>query len=179
MKVSFNPNMTKPNFKGTTAIRALTDSHQEARAESELLSKISEDARKQNNILLLNCGDLFCGVYSRDLMSDLYLEFKKNNQNVEVVMTIGNNDPISSKDKYAPKNPADGRNSIQYFKDTIKDFEENGISVVCANVQDKDTGKCPDWIKPYTIVERDGDRIFVTGFCIDRLPTKALNFDVI
>ena len=109
MKILFNPNVTKPNFKGTTAIRAVTDSHQEARLESTFLSKVAEDAKKQNNILLLNCGDLFCGVYSRDLMSDLYLRFKKENPNVEVVMTIGNNDPISSKDKYAPKDPTDAR----------------------------------------------------------------------
>ena len=179
MQISFNSNMTTPTFSGTTAIRALTDSHQEARAESELLSKISQDAKKQNNILLLNCGDLFCGVYSRDLMSDLYLQFKKSNPNVEIVMTIGNNDPISSKDKYAPKNPDDKRNGIQFFKDSIKEFEENGINVVCANVLDKETGKNPDWVKPYTVVERDGDRIFVTGFCIDRLPNKALNIDVL
>lgn len=179
MKINFNTNMSKPCFKGTTAIRAVTDSHQEARAESEFLSKIAQDAKKQNNILLLNSGDLFCGVYSRDLMSDLYLKFKKSNPNVEVVMTIGNNDPISSKDKYAPKNPTDKRNSIEFFKDTIKEFEENGINVVCANIVDKESGKCPDWIKPYTVVERDGDRIFVTGFCIDRLPNKALNIDVL
>ena len=62
-------------------------------------------------------------VCSRDLMSDLYLNFKKANPNVEVVMTIGNNDPISSKDKYAPKNPDDKRNSIKFFMDTIKTFE--------------------------------------------------------
>ena len=179
MKISFNPNMTKQNFRGTTAIRAVTDSHQEARLESALLSKIAEEAKKQNNILLLNSGDLFGGVYSRDLMSDLYLQFKKSNPNVEVVMTIGNNDFISLQDKYAPKNPDDRRSPIQFYKDTIKEFEENGINVVCANVKDKDSGKCPDWIKPYTVVERDGDRIFVTGFCVDRLPNKALNIDVV
>ena len=122
MKITFNSSMVSPNFKGTTAIRAVTDSHQEARAESEFLSKVAEDAKKQNNILLLNCGDLFCGVYSRDLMSDLYLQFKKSNPNVEVVMTIGNNDPISSKDKYAPKNPDDKRSGIQFFKDSIKRY---------------------------------------------------------
>ena len=141
MKISLNTMISTPNFRGTTAIRAVTDSHQEARAESELLSKVAEDAKKQNNILLLNCGDLFCGVYSRDLMSDLYLQFKKSNPNVEVVMTIGNNDPISSKDKYAPKNPEDKRNGIQFFKDSIKEFEDNGINVVCANVVDKETGE--------------------------------------
>ena len=179
MKINLNTTMINPNFRGTTAIRAVTDSHQEARAESAFLSKIAQDAKNQNNILLLNCGDLFCGVYSRDLMSDLYLQFKKNNPNVEVVMTIGNNDPISSKDKYAPKNPDDKRNGIQFFKDTIKEFENNGINVVCANVVDKETGDCPDWVKPYTVIERDGNRIFVTGFCIDRLPNKALNIDVL
>ena len=78
MKVLLNKNIIGTAFKGTTAIRAVTDSHQEARAESAFLSKIAKDAEKQNNILLLNAGDLFGGVYSRDLMSDLYIQFKKS-----------------------------------------------------------------------------------------------------
>lgn len=179
MKISLNPYMTNTNFKGTTAIRAVTDSHQEARLESALLSKIGQEAKSKNNILLLNAGDLFGGVYSRDLMADLYLQFKKSHPNVEVVMTIGNNDFISVQDKYAPKNPNDKRSPIEFYKDTIRNFEKNGINVVCANVKDKNTGKCPDWIKPYTVVERDGDKIFVTGFCVDRLPNKALNINVV
>ncbi len=178
MKIALNTNMT-PAFRGTTSIRALSDSHQEARLECALLSKIAQDAKKQNNILLLNCGDLFGGVYSRDLMVDSYLKFKKENPNVEIVMTVGNNDPISSKDKYAPKNPDDNRSSIEFFKNTIEQFNKNGINVVCANLKDKDTKQTPDWIKPYQIIERDGDKIFVTGFCIDRLPSQALNIDVI
>lgn len=166
-------------FRGTTAIRAVTDSHQEARLESQLLSKIQQDAKKRDNILLLNCGDLFGGVYSRDLMADVYLKFKEQNPNVEIVMTIGNNDPISLRDKYAPKDPKDKRSSADFLKDTIKKFEQKGIHVVCANIKDKTTSEYPDWIKPYTIIERDGDRIFVTGFCIDRLSSKGLNVDVI
>lgn len=58
----------------------------------------------------------------------MYLNFKKANPNVEVVMTIGNNDPISSKDKYAPENPDDKRNSIEIpqeeaFDGLIADIE--------------------------------------------------------
>lgn len=166
-------------FKGTTAIRAVTDSHQEARLESEFLSKIAQDAKKQNNILLLNGGDLFGGVYSRDLMRDIYITFKRKNPNVEVVFTIGNNDPISSKDKFLPINLSDNRSSIDFFFDTIKEFEANGIKVVCSNLRDRNTGENPCWIKPYTIVERDGDRISITGFCINRLPSDALDINVI
>lgn len=76
MRVCNIYNSQKFAFAGTTAIKALTDSHQEARAESKLLSKIAQDAKNNNNILALNCGDLFGGVYSRDLMSDLYLPLK-------------------------------------------------------------------------------------------------------
>lgn len=173
MKISLNTMQYMPSFKGTTPIRAVTDSHQEARKECELLSKIADDAKKQNNILLLNCGDLFGGVYSRDLMKDLYLQFKKSNPNVEIVMTIGNNDPISGKDKYVKSTcPFGNTDSIDYLKQTIREFEENDINVVCANLTDKQTGEYPDWIQPYKVVERDGDRIFVTGFCIDRLPSS-------
>ena len=65
MRVCNVNNLQKLAFGGTTAIRALTDSHQEARAESKLLSKIAQDAKNNNNILALNCGDLFGGVFSR------------------------------------------------------------------------------------------------------------------
>ncbi|MBE7708131.1 MAG: hypothetical protein E7Z88_05430 [Cyanobacteria bacterium SIG27] len=179
MKIALNNNFTKPNFKGTTVIRALTDSHQEARLEAQLLSRISKQAKSNNNILVLNCGDLFGGVYSRDLMVDLYKKFKQANPNVEIVMTIGNNDPITSRDKYAPKNPDDKRRGPEFLKDTIKDFESCGIHVVCANFLDKETGKCPTWIKPYTIIERDGDRIFVTGFCVKRIMADLKDIEAI
>lgn len=179
MKIILNNNFSTPNFRGKTSIRALSDSHQEARLEAQLLSKISSEAKRNNNILVLNCGDLFGGVYSRDLMVDLYKKFKQINPNVEVVMTIGNNDTISLNDKYAPKNPQDKRSSVQFLKDTIADFENVGINVVCANLRDKNTNTNPTWIKPYTMVERDGDRIFVTGFCIDRTATKELNADIV
>ena len=65
MRVCNIYNYQKFAFGGTTAIRALTNSHQEARAESKLLSKIAQDAKNNNNILALNCGDLFGGVFSR------------------------------------------------------------------------------------------------------------------
>ncbi len=179
MLVTNNMHPGVMSFKGTTAIRAVTDSHQEARREAALLSKVASDAKDKDNILLLNCGDLFCGVYNRDLMVDNYLRFKKHASNVEVVMTIGNNDPFSIKDKYIKTDAArQSESSVDFLKNAIRKFEDNGIHVVCANLTDKKTGDYPDWIKPYQIVERDGDRIFVTGFCIDRL-TPSLGVNVI
>ncbi len=166
-------------FQGITAIRAVSDSHQETRKEAQLISRVIKQSKTKDNILFLNCGDLFCGVYPRESMIDTYLKFKELAPNVEIVATIGNNDSISQKDKYFNSNKALQYNSIDFLKKTIEKFESKGINVVCSNIVDKTTNNYPGWIKPYSIVERDGDRIFISGFCIDRLDNKALNINVL
>lgn len=41
--------------------------------------------------------------------------------------------------------------------------ERRGYSVVCANLTLQETGRPPDWMEPYRIVERDGVRVGVIG----------------
>lgn len=163
MRVNFgSPNysyMYSPAFNGTTKICALTDSHQETRKECALLTQIAQAAKVNDNVLALNCGDLFKGIYPRELEVDSYLELKRQNPNLEIVMTLGNNDFGFNEEGF------------QYLKDTVKKFDENGIQMVCANIFEKSSDKRPDWVKPYTIVKRDGDKIFVTGFCVDNINT--------
>lgn len=142
-------------FQGITAIRAVSDSHQETRKEAQLISRVIKQSKTKDNILFLNCGDLFCGVYPRESMIDTYLKFKELAPNVEIVATIGNNDSISQKDKYFNSNKALQYNSIDFLKKTIEKFESKGINVVCSNIVDKTTNNYPGWIKPYSIVERD------------------------
>lgn len=41
------------------------------------MSKIIEDSKQNNNVLALDCGDLFKGIYPRELEVESYIEVKK------------------------------------------------------------------------------------------------------
>lgn len=146
------------SFTGTTKIYAISDSHQETRKTSAFLSKILDESKRNKNVLFLNCGDIFKGIYPKAMERDCYLKLKEANPDIEMVMTLGNNDFGFNKD------------GLDYLIDTVKTFSNKGIKTVCANIFDKD-GNRPEWLQPYTIIERDGDRTFVTGFCIDNINT--------
>ena len=75
-----------------TKIFAITDSHQEARNRAALLSGIFEQTAECEDFILLDCGDLFKGVYNPDLSVKLYTEFKKLRPNAKIFITLGNND---------------------------------------------------------------------------------------
>lgn len=154
--------LTKDNynqtFTGLTKIYAISDTHQETRKTRAFLSKILNDCKNDKNVLFLNCGDIFKGIYPKDLERDSYIKLKDTKPDIEMVMTLGNNDFGFNKE------------SLDYLIDTVKNFTSKGIKTVCANVFKAD-GTRPEWLKPYTVVERDGDRTFVTGFCIDNINT--------
>lgn len=156
--MSLNINDKAVSFGGITKIYAISDSHQETRKTSAFLSKILRDDRNSQNILFLNCGDIFKGIYPRQLERDCYVKLKEEKPDVEMVMTLGNNDFGFNKE------------SLDFLIDTIKTFASKGIHTVCANIYDV-SGSRPKWLKPYAIVNRDGDRTLVTGFCIDNLST--------
>lgn len=149
------------SFKGTTKIFATTDPHQETRRECAFLSLAAQASKRYDNILFLNAGDLFKGIYPKETEVESYLALKKAAPNMEVVIALGNNDFGFDK------------NGLDFLKKTAERFEDKGIHVVCANVFDKETGERPDWMKPYKVVERDGDRIMVTGFCINSINNTA------
>ena len=144
------------SFQGTTNIYAMSDTHQDTRKTCALLTQIMDD--NKDNSLILNCGDMFKGIYPRDLERDVYIKLKEARPEAQMVMTLGNNDFGFFKE------------SVDYLAKTIKTFTENGIQTVCANIFDA-SGKRPEWLKPYSVVEIDGDRTFVTGMCIDNINT--------
>ncbi|CCY24051.1 ser/Thr protein phosphatase family protein [Brachyspira sp. CAG:484] len=157
MKIQKN-NSYNQNFTGITKIYAIADSHQETRKTSAFLSKILSDSAKDKNVLFLNCGDIFKGIYPRNLERDCYLKLKNAKPDVEMVMTLGNNDFGFNKE------------SLDYLVETVKNYTAKGIHTVCANIFEAG-GKRPGWLKPYTIINRGGDKNLVTGFCIDNINT--------
>lgn len=101
---------------------------------------------------------MFKGIYPRQIEADSYVTLKQAKPDMEMVFTLGNNDFGFNKE------------NLDFLINTIKRFTAQGIHTVCANIFEK-SGKRPSWLKPYTIVERDGDRTLVTGFCINNINT--------
>lgn len=153
MKITGN---FKTSFKGTTRVYAVTDSHQETRKTSAFLSKIINNEKNNKNVLFLSGGDMFKGIYPKPLERDIYLKTKKAKPDMEMITTIGNNDLGFNNDQ------------LSFLNETIKTFSENGIHTVCANLF-KSNGEYLDNVKPYVVLERDGDKNFVTGFCINNI----------
>lgn len=144
-------------FNGKTTAYLMTDTHQETRKTCAFLSEIIRN-KENNNTLLLNAGDIFKGIYSKDLERDSYIKLKEAKPNLNIVMTLGNNDFGFNKE------------SLDYLVDTAQKFNSKGIEIVCANIFNTN-GERPKWLKPYTIVESDGDKNFITGFCINNINT--------
>ena len=108
----------QPSFTGLTKIYAITDSHQETRKTRAFLSRILHETINDKNVLFLNCGDMFKGIYSKNLERDSYIKMKSAKPDIEMVTTIGNNDFGFN------------RESLDYLIDTIRNFTSKGIKTV-------------------------------------------------
>lgn len=148
-----------------TRIYALTDSHQESSNLSKLLSGIYNFEKDNNEpFLILDCGDLFKGIYDRDLSVNAYLKIKELLPNAQIFMTSGNNDFGFTKE------------SFEYFKSTVKKFNDAGIRFVCANIFENKTGLPADWISQYKILKINGQKILITGFCVNNSCAKRFGY---
>jgi len=143
-----------------TKIFGITDSHQEARNLSALLSGILEQTTADENFILLDCGDLFKGVYTPDLSLRLYSEFKNLRPKANVFITLGNNDF-----GFDYKN-------FEYLKKSIKELQNAGIKFVCANLTNLSDGGYSNLVPQYEIIEISGKRLLITVFC---LKTPVIN----
>ncbi len=147
-----------------TRIYALTDSHQEARNLSKIFSAIT-DFEKNNKFpfVVLDCGDLFKGIYDKDLIVNFYLNFKKLNPNAQFVVALGNNDfGFTSAD-------------FDYLKVILSKFKTAGINFVCANL--KQDGKYSDLCPRFKIINIDRKKILITGFCMQTSVVKRFGYE--
>lgn len=150
-----------------TNIYAITDSHQESRNLSRLLSGIYNfEKDNTKDFLLLDCGDLFKGIYEKDLSVNAYLKIKKLLPQAQIFITPGNNDFGFNK------------NDFEYLKTTVKKFQNAGINVICANLFDNKTNTHADWIPQYKIVEINNQKILITGFCLNNSCAKKFGYEL-
>ncbi len=147
----------------TLRIYALTDSHQEARNLSKILSGITNFEKEGGPFIVLDCGDLFKGIYNKDLSIDAYLKFKELNPNAPIFITIGNND-FGFDDE-----------SFEYYKFAVKKLEKAGINIVCANL--KQGEKYSQLCSRYKILEINNKKILITGFCLNTSVVKRFGFE--
>ena len=139
-------------------IFALTDSHQETRKLCRLFSKIIEKAPKGGkNTLICDCGDLFKGIYDRELSILSYEILRRQLPDAKIVLALGNNDFGFNLE------------SFKFLQNACKRFNQSNIHVLCANLLDLNTGRCPSWVDPYILLEINHKKVMVTAFCINQI----------
>ncbi len=144
-----------------TNIYAITDSHQESRNLSRLLSGIYTTEKDSNEpFLVLDAGDLFKGIYDKELSINAYLKLKSLLPQAQIFITIGNNDFGFKKADF------------EYLKSTIERFEHAGISVICANLT-------PTLTPRYKIIEINNTKYLITGFCLNNSCAKKFNCELL
>ena len=137
-------------------IFALTDCHQEARKLCSLFSLIKENTYERGkNTLICDCGDLFKGIYDRQICVDSYLKFRELLPEAKIVLALGNNDFGFNLE------------SLNYLKETVSLFNKANIHVLCANLFEEDTFKRPKWVDPYILLDINGKKVMIIAFCIN------------
>lgn len=151
-----------------TNIYAITDSHQESSNLSKLLSGIY-NYEKDNDapFLLLDCGDLFKGIYDKELSVNAYLKMKELLPQAEIFITLGNNDFGFNKTDF------------EYLQRIIKKFQGAGIHVVCANLREAKTNKLVHWIPQYEIININNQKILITGICLNNSCARKFGYELI
>lgn len=151
-----------------TSIYALTDSHQEARNLSQILSGIYNFEKDNNTpFLIFDCGDIFKGIYHKDLSVKAYLKIKELLPQAQIFITLGNNDFGFTKQDF------------EYLKQTIKQFKEAGIHVLCSNLYDKKNNSKQNILPEYEIVEINNTKFLITGFCLNNASANKLGYELL
>ncbi len=154
-------NMEKDN---DINIFALTDCHQEARKLCNLLSGIIRRAPANGkNTLICDGGDMFKGIYDRELCVSGYLTLRRQLPEAKIVWALGNNDFGFNNEH------------LEFLKNTSTRLNQANIHVLCANLKDTETGRCPKWVDPYILLDIAGKKIMITAFCINYIRLQKYN----
>lgn len=150
-------------------IFALTDCHQEARKLcclfSGAINRISDGGK---NALICDCGDLFKGIYDKNLCVEAYIKLRRKLPEAKIVVAVGNNDFGFNTEQF------------DFLKQTARKFNQANIHLLCANLIDTKTDKYPNWVDPYILLEIGGKKVMITAFCfnmmkMERYGLKMLN----
>ena len=70
-------NAYKSSFKGKTEVYAFTDIHQNANYHCRFVNELMQNSITQDNIILLDNGDIFKGIYPKPSLLQTYSRAKK------------------------------------------------------------------------------------------------------
>lgn len=161
-------NKMMKNSNNKIDVFALTDCHQEARKLCCLFSGImARAADKGRNTLICDCGDLFKGIYDKNLCVDAYLKLRNKLPEAKIVVAVGNNDFGFNNEGF------------DFLVNTAKKFNQANIHFLCANIIDSETGKYPKWVDPYILLEINGKRILITAFCFNMMKMQRYGLKMI
>lgn len=145
-------------------IFALTDCHQEARKLCGLFSGIIKRAPSRGrNTLICDCGDLFKGIYDRELCLKSYETLRQNLPEAKITIAVGNNDFGFNSEQF------------KFLQQASARLNKANIHVLCANLLDAETGSWPKWVDPYILLEINGKKIMVTAFCVNYINLQKYN----
>lgn len=152
------------NLNKKIEIFALTDCHQEARKLCSLFSGIIRCApHNGKNTLICDCGDLFKGIYDRELCLQSYMTLRQQLPEAKIAIAVGNNDFGFNSEQF------------KFLQQASSRFNKANIHVLCANLHDTETGTWPKWVDPYILLEINGKKIMVTAFCVNYINLQKYN----
>lgn len=147
---------------------ALTDCHQEARKLCSLFSGIMRRVPpKGRNTLICDSGDLFKGIYDKELCVESYLELRRCLPEAKIVLAVGNNDFGFN------------RSDLFFLQNSAKRFNQANIHVLCANLFNIKTGAYPKWVDPYILLNINNKKVLVTSFCISYIKLQRYGLQLI
>lgn len=150
---------SKVAFNGRTKFFAFTDIHQNAEKHCKMVYEILKKSDNRQSVILDN-GDIFKGLFPKYTLMHTYVRAKKIHPELEVVYNMGNNDPgFMEKDRHL-------------FARYLEILHKHGVKTISCNIVDETTGQRPKGLQPYTIVERDGDKLLYVGFVVNKLKQK-------
>ena len=149
-------------------IFALTDCHQEARKLCALFSTVAANTFENGkNTLICDCGDLFKGIYEKNICVNSYLKLRKVLPEAKIVMAVGNNDFGFNVD------------DLKYYQQVTSVFNKANIHVLCANLFENDTDNRPKWVDPYIVLNVAEKRVMVTAFCINYIKLQKYGLKMV
>ena len=150
--------------KGTTVITLLTanDFHGTLAGDGKKNPGVSkfvgflknEEKRNINGTLILSAGDMYQGSADSNLLYGKPVVIAMNTAGFDA-MTIGNHE-------------------FDWGIDKLKErITQSRFPYVAANIIEKATGKTPDFLKPYVIVNKNGINVGIIGIATPETATKA------
>lgn len=155
-KISNIKNNPHQNLNFDGKFYAMTDTHGRTNKVAGVLSEIEKRCSDKKSATFIDGGDFAQESYSLKSIMGVYSKFAESNPHIKTIFNLGNCEIFD----FATKN--------EQFSEYTKQLKDNGIELISATMKmlAKKFNKNADNIKAYTIVNDEGQKVFVTGISI-------------